>query len=822
MNIQVIVRYISNKGKLTKQFPIDSDQDISELQQLIKGHFGIPVNQQIIHFFNNDHEVRVISGFPLDFYEIGYNAYLDVRRLERENMMGDDIFEKKSETEPISDQYDSDVFQRRVDYLNKLRLTPFELNVIEEVDEDEGTLEEKEISELKRKFFEITRNKKKKNIPDFIGKFKEQSKGTQFSILDNFDKVGWSGIHYAVMFNLQGLIKELLKINGGDLLGIVSNDGWSPLFLAIQQENWALFRDMLPYSEKQYLEIQTLKGSLLHQLFMYCDSDIVEDVILNFNVNPYIKNFEGISAIDHYSAEKKKKIDFLVKIRSLPDKPVGLISRVKKNSFFFGWMTRFLRLNVENKSIERYKKMEHIPFKPLESIPIRLIEDFKMSNEESVSHENKFIEFRYDGTFHLYKVGSLKELKVWEYNINKTKEWADYNYKYLSKDNKNLYKKKTEQIWRENNIDFEEYNLITEENIEKTYQMIVNSSETEKIVRYNISFKDFDIIKMIGRGAFGKVYKVIHIKTGKVFAMKMVQKERLIKNQQEKYSKIERDILISNKDKPFLLSLYFAFQTPQFIYMIIDYCPYGDLALLLAHQPNASFSEEEAKFYIIEILMAIDDLHSRDHIYRDLKPDNVLIDETGHIRLADFGLAAEGIKNNNDFARSFCGSPIYLSPEILKNKKTYKVSDYYTVGVVLYELINGEPPFYTDDINRLYGNIRRGNLTFPAGNQFSDNCKDFISKLMKNEPKARIGAKNGLEEIKEHPFFDDVDWDKVRRKEIPSPIEMEKKEETNTRRIKLKDFEYTPETEHVHFFNNFDYILDEYKKYHEEGEIEHV
>ena len=332
MNIQVIVRYVSNKGKLTKQFPIDSDQDVSELQQLIKGHFGIPVNQQIIHFFQNDYEVRVIPGFPLDFYEIGYNALLDVRRLEKENSIADDIFEKKSIGEIEVDQYDTDIYQRRVDYFNKLRLTPFELNVIEEVDEDEGTLEEKEIAELKRKFFEITRNKQKKKIPEFIKKFKEQSKGTQFSILDNFDKVGWSGIHYAVMFNLQGLIKELLKINGGDLLGIVSNDGWSPLFLAIQQENWALFRDMLPFSEKQYLEIQTLKGSLLHQLFKYCDFDIVEDVIFNFKVNPHIKNFEGVSAIDHYSEDIKKRIDFLVKIRELPEKPFGLMSIVKKNS----------------------------------------------------------------------------------------------------------------------------------------------------------------------------------------------------------------------------------------------------------------------------------------------------------------------------------------------------------------------------------------------------------------------------------------------------------------------------------------------------------
>ena len=106
--------------------------------------------------------------------------------------------------------------------------------------------------------------------------------------------------------------------------------------------------------------------------------------------------------------------------------------------------------------------------------------------------------------------------------------------------------------------------------------------------------------------------------------------------------------------------------------------------------------------------MALEDLHRRNYIYRDLKPENILIDKKGYLKLADFGLAANDIKTQSDFAKSFCGSPIYLSPELLKNKKTYKVSDFYTLGVVMYELLSGEPPFYTDDLNRLYNNIKKG------------------------------------------------------------------------------------------------------------------
>lgn len=145
-----------------------------------------------------------------------------------------------------------------------------------------------------------------------------------------------------------------------------------------------------------------------------------------------------------------------------------------------------------------------------------------------------------------------------------------------------------------------------------------------------------------------------------------------------------------------------------------------------------------------QIILAIEDLHKREYIYRDLKPENVLVDSEGYLKLADFGLAAKGIRTRQDYSTSFCGSPIYLSPEILKSKKTYKVSDYYTCGVMIYEMLTGTPPFYTDDINNLYNNIKKGGVSFPSDINISSSCKDIIRRLMRNNPKVRLGSKNGV------------------------------------------------------------------------------
>jgi serum/glucocorticoid-regulated kinase 2 len=272
-----------------------------------------------------------------------------------------------------------------------------------------------------------------------------------------------------------------------------------------------------------------------------------------------------------------------------------------------------------------------------------------------------------------------------------------------------------------------------------------------------IGFKSFDIDEILGHGAFGKVFKCRLKGSNKVYAMKVLKKAFLYKNKHLKYAITECNIL-KQAENPFVIKMHYSFQTPDNLYMILDYCSGCDLAYHL--NKKQIFDEEEAKFFIAEIICAIEYVHSLDVIYRDLKPENILIADDGHCRLADFGLAKENI-GEKDFARSFCGSPAYLPPEMLHSSKgVSKSADIYQIGAVLYEFLVGFPPYYTENIKELYQSIRSARLQVPK--YISKEAKDLLNQLLNKRPEKRIT----LDKVKTHEFFKGLDWDKLMRKEI--------------------------------------------------------
>ena len=279
-----------------------------------------------------------------------------------------------------------------------------------------------------------------------------------------------------------------------------------------------------------------------------------------------------------------------------------------------------------------------------------------------------------------------------------------------------------------------------------------------------ISTKNFICLALLGRGSFGEVYLVQKINTKKKYAMKILRKERIIGQNLSKYAIAERNVL-SVSNHPFIVKLNYAFQSLTKLFLILEYCPGGDLAKHLSIEKR--FEENRAKFYLCEILLALEDLHKKNIIFRDLKPENVVLDEEGHCKLTDFGLSKEGI-DNDKYTKSFCGSIAYLAPEVLKKQGHGKAVDWYLLGVLLYEMLTGVTPYYDKNRNVLFYNIEQGKLVIP--NYVSENAKSLLIGLLQRDPKKRLGGSiRDAEEIKEHKFFEGIDWQKIYEKQYEPP-----------------------------------------------------
>ena len=278
---------------------------------------------------------------------------------------------------------------------------------------------------------------------------------------------------------------------------------------------------------------------------------------------------------------------------------------------------------------------------------------------------------------------------------------------------------------------------------------------------HKVTLNDFKILKTLGKGAFGKVLLVHNEELNKYFAMKILKKDFIKKNKQIAHTKVERKIL-EKIDYPFIAQLFYAFQNKEKLYMITEYMPGGEMFYHLHKEEY--FKESKAKFYICEIILAIEHLHKNNIIYRDLKPENILLDENGHIKLTDFGLSKIVNDINKDRTFTICGTPEYVAPEVLTGKGYNKSVDWWSLGIVLYEMLCGNSPFREAreriDIEIYFKPIHHDNL-------ISDIAFDLINKLIEPNCEKRLGY--GIMdsiEIKNHVFFKDINWKKVERKEI--------------------------------------------------------
>ncbi|XP_020584968.1 serine/threonine-protein kinase 38-like [Phalaenopsis equestris] len=325
--------------------------------------------------------------------------------------------------------------------------------------------------------------------------------------------------------------------------------------------------------------------------------------------------------------------------------------------------------------------------------------------------------------------------------------------------------------------------------------------ETEymRLQRHKMGVDDFDLLIMIGKGAFGEVRIVREKATGNVYAMKKLKKSEMLRRGQVEHVRAERNIL-AEVDSNFIVRLYCSFQDNEFLYLIMEYLPGGDMMTLLMRKDI--LTEDEARFYVGEAVLAIESIHKHNYIHRDIKPDNLLLDRNGHLKLSDFGLCKpldssyfnereytleknystgslqnerrlstpkrtqqeqlqHWQKNRRTLAYSTVGTPDYIAPEVLLKKGYAMECDWWSLGAIMYEMLVGYPPFYSDEPMTTCRKIVnwRTHLKFPKEAKLSPQAKDLMSKLLCNVDQ-RLGS-NGAYEIKNHPWFEGIEWDRL-------------------------------------------------------------
>ena len=283
----------------------------------------------------------------------------------------------------------------------------------------------------------------------------------------------------------------------------------------------------------------------------------------------------------------------------------------------------------------------------------------------------------------------------------------------------------------------------------------VTTIKTCTMTTPGLTMDDFNVISVIGRGYYGKVTMCQRKKNNKIYAIKSIHKNRLIKAHKVSTVISERFVLM-NIRHPFIVKLHFAFQTASKVYMGLDYIPGGDLAFHLMNR--GSFPPEDARLYAAEIALALDYLHKSGLVYRDLKPENILLEADGHIKLADFGLV-KNLKYTKTTS-SFCGTPEYIAPEIIQQENYGTMVDWWSFGVMLYQFVFGNCPWEDQNVKLLFNKIISAPLVFPEG--ADPDTVDLLSHLIERDPEKR----SGMDFIMKHPFFKGLDFQDVFDKKI--------------------------------------------------------
>ncbi|CAD8112967.1 unnamed protein product [Paramecium primaurelia] len=402
------------------------------------------------------------------------------------------------------------------------------------------------------------------------------------------------------------------------------------------------------------------------------------------------------------------------------------------------------------KSTDRLKNLNHQDF---------LKESFRQKEQQQVTLQHYI-------NIQLYDKGKTLEMK---YDcLEKTTDQLIQYLIEICQDNENVIGFSSV----DNNIAVEYYISL------KNKDLMILDKQTIKLqplypeYTQKLSLKSFHFLLCVGIGGFSRVYLVRSKNNGRFLALKLISKQFIIEHQKQQIVQNERDVMVQlnlsdqQMPKQFICQLECAFETKHWVCFGMEYCPGGELFNQLRKVQR--MNQDQAKIYFVEVCIAIAFLHSQNVLYRDVKPENILIDEYGHLKVADFGLAKPNM-GQFDEAYSFCGSPEYMAPEMLQQQGHTFAVDYYCLGALLYELLTGLPPFYSKNTDEIFQSILNDDLQFPV-KVCSPEAKDLLRKLLHKDPNQRMGNREGIQDILGHQFFDDVNLIDILKRKIQPPF----------------------------------------------------